>query len=239
MQILLVGTLMLVLVAGWTNPVFADGNGKINKPEVAAYVDPSIIASVNVSPNGGWFEFTFNQTDMDARGCFPVDPDAFFGCLTSPDTITQFAPSSPWTFECPSEGCWLTVTDAFLYGDIFEVFDNSISIGKTSDVSPDDENDCGPDPEVCLADPLASSDVFNLGPGTHSITIRPSTMILEGAAYFKLESHGIPVSGQLLSLDSTALVTAGLTGSAVWIIPTVAGLAGAGIYIIKLRVNRV
>ena len=47
-----------------------------------------------------------------------------------------------------------------------------------------------------------------------------------------------PVAGELLSLDSSALVVAGLTSSAVWMIPAVAGIAGAGIYLVKLRTNR-
>ena len=47
-----------------------------------------------------------------------------------------------------------------------------------------------------------------------------------------------PVAGELLSLDSSALVIAGLTGSAAWMIPTIAGIAGAGIYLVKLRTNR-
>jgi len=46
------------------------------------------------------------------------------------------------------------------------------------------------------------------------------------------------VAGDLLSVDSSALVVAGLTSSAVWMIPTVAGIAGAGIYLVKFRSNR-
>ena len=46
------------------------------------------------------------------------------------------------------------------------------------------------------------------------------------------------VAGELLSLDTSALVIAGLTGSAVWMISTVAGIAGAGIYLVKFRSNR-
>lgn len=45
-----------------------------------------------------------------------------------------------------------------------------------------------------------------------------------------------PVSGELLSLDSTALVISGLTSSAVWIVPALAGVTGAGIYL-KFRKN--
>jgi hypothetical protein len=47
-----------------------------------------------------------------------------------------------------------------------------------------------------------------------------------------------PVAGELLSLDTSALVIAVLTGSAAWMIPAVAGIAGAGIYLVKLRTNR-
>jgi len=47
-----------------------------------------------------------------------------------------------------------------------------------------------------------------------------------------------PVAGELISLDSSALVIAGLTGSALWMIPTIAGIASAGIYLIKFRTNR-
>ena len=43
------------------------------------------------------------------------------------------------------------------------------------------------------------------------------------------------VSGKLLPLDSIALVLAGLSQSAIWMIPTLAGLAGAGVIIRKLR----
>jgi len=46
------------------------------------------------------------------------------------------------------------------------------------------------------------------------------------------------VAGEILSIDSSALVVAGLTSSAVWMIPTLAGIAGAGVYLVKLRANR-
>ena len=48
----------------------------------------------------------------------------------------------------------------------------------------------------------------------------------------------ISVAGELLSIDNSALVIAGLTSMSVWMIPTVLGLAGAGIYLVKFRANR-
>ncbi len=48
----------------------------------------------------------------------------------------------------------------------------------------------------------------------------------------------VPVAGQLLSVDSSALVIGGLASSAIWMIPAVAGIAVAGVYLVKLRTNR-
>ena len=47
----------------------------------------------------------------------------------------------------------------------------------------------------------------------------------------------VVVGGEFLPIDSTALFLAGLSSSAVWIIPTLAGLAGAGV-IIRSRLHR-
>ena len=43
------------------------------------------------------------------------------------------------------------------------------------------------------------------------------------------------VAGQLLPLDSTALFLAGIQSMTVWMIPTVLGLAGVGVYLVKFR----
>jgi hypothetical protein len=47
-----------------------------------------------------------------------------------------------------------------------------------------------------------------------------------------------PVSGKVLSLDTSALIIGGLSSSAIWMIPTVAAIAGAGIYLVKTRTNK-
>jgi len=43
------------------------------------------------------------------------------------------------------------------------------------------------------------------------------------------------VAGELLPLNTSALMIAGLSTSAVWMIPAVAGLAGVGVYLVKFR----
>ncbi len=46
------------------------------------------------------------------------------------------------------------------------------------------------------------------------------------------------VGGELMPLNTMALFVSGLTSSAIWMIPTLAGLAGAGLYLVKFRTNK-
>jgi len=46
------------------------------------------------------------------------------------------------------------------------------------------------------------------------------------------------IAGELLPLDSSALMIAGLTSMSVWMVPAIAGLAGVGVYLVKFRANR-
>jgi hypothetical protein len=46
------------------------------------------------------------------------------------------------------------------------------------------------------------------------------------------------VAGELLPLDNTALVLAGLSSMTPWMIPAVAGIAGAAVYLVKYRTNK-
>jgi len=49
---------------------------------------------------------------------------------------------------------------------------------------------------------------------------------------------GDVVGGELLPIDSTALMLAGLQSSAIWMLPVLAGAAGVGAYYIKTRMNK-
>ncbi len=51
-------------------------------------------------------------------------------------------------------------------------------------------------------------------------------------------SHCQIVGGQSLAIDTTALIIAGASANAVWILPVLAGLAGAGFYLIKFRTTK-
>jgi hypothetical protein len=90
-------------------------------------------------------------------------------------------------FTAPSDGATLTVTDAYLKGDTFQVLDNGNPIGTTSAVPPNSGN-CGSDPAPCSTDPTVSHGVFTLGPGPHSITVKSiASPYSAGAAYFRIE----------------------------------------------------
>jgi len=52
------------------------------------------------------------------------------------------------------------------------------------------------------------------------------------------EDEPVVVGGELLPIDSTALLLAGLQTSAIWILPVLVGAAGAGAYYIKTRMNK-
>jgi hypothetical protein len=43
------------------------------------------------------------------------------------------------------------------------------------------------------------------------------------------------IAGELLPLDSTALFLAGIQSMTIWMVPTVLGLAGVGVYLVKFR----
>jgi len=45
------------------------------------------------------------------------------------------------------------------------------------------------------------------------------------------------VAGELLPLNTTALFISGITSSAIWMIPTLAGIAGAGVYLVRSRTH--
>ena len=56
-------------------------------------------------------------------------------------------------------------------------------------------------------------------------------------SWFQLTSKQV-VAGELLPIDNTVLLLAGIQSMTVWMVPTVLGLAGAGVYLVKFRANR-
>src|SRR5262249_42406144 len=81
---------------------------------------------------GTWYEFGFEPGHLpQVDGCLPVDPTGVACRAPDPGVVSSFLDSPPWTFSSPIPSTF-TITDAFLSGDSFQVFDNGPSIGSTN-----------------------------------------------------------------------------------------------------------
>ncbi|MGH3849047.1 MAG: PEP-CTERM sorting domain-containing protein, partial [Pseudonocardiaceae bacterium] len=118
-------------------------------------------------------------------------------CIPSSGTPTTFLDAPPWTFSAPTAGATLTVVDAFLAGERFEIFDFGVSLAQTS--VPGATGDCGDDPVTCLGDPDISSGIFALLAGLHSLTIVP-TAGDAGSGYLRVAAAQVPEPATLTLL---------------------------------------
>ena len=156
------------------------------------------IGSVQAAPIAldQWYAFQWSGTaPADAIACTG-------GCGLLTGSIDAPA-DSPWTIDGPVV---FKVTDAFISTDQFEIFDNLVSVGTTSLFSTG--GSCGPSVDDCYADSDFSSGLFNLGAGSHSITITTvAGSSTAGAAYFRAESGSVPapVPLALMGLGLAAL----------------------------------
>jgi hypothetical protein len=53
----------------------------------------------------------------------------------------------------------------------------------------------------------------------------------------KLDLCPTTVAGELMPLNTTALFISGITSSAIWMVPTILGIAGVGAYYLRTRKN--
>ncbi len=136
------------------------------------------------------------------------------GYVGSMGTVLDDPGSAAWTYTAPSTGAELIVTDLFIHGDQFSVFNGSNNLGNTSTPA-NDGGTCGNDPVSCLNDPLSSHGYFFLVPGLSTISM---SVIAEangfsggGAAFEIFTSSGStpePASAGLFLLGAVGLLAA-------------------------------
>ena len=164
---------------------------------VVCLVGPLHATEITVG-NANWYEFSFSAVNVNATGCTG-------SCVPSSGGNSEYAPNPPWTFTSALP-VTLTVTDAWLEGDAFNIYDFGSLIGATSIVSNTGNPSGTSDPAVALGIAELSHGVFLLGTGSHSLTIQPYQIVMPGAAYFRTDAVSLPPTILLLSSGLLGLI---------------------------------
>jgi len=86
--------------------------------------------------------------------------------------------------------------------------------------------------------PTAISEVQGVSAGGKIYLIGSGSFGLSGSTNQIWTCAVQVIGGELLPIDSTALMLAGLQSSAIWMLPVLAGVAGVGAFYIKTRMNK-
>jgi len=87
------------------------------------------------------------------------------------------------------------------------------------------------------SDAFFQADADNSG-GTFTTINTDGTGVADAIIDIITDPDFCVIGGEMLQIDSTALLLAGLQGSVIWMLPVLAGAAGVGAYYIKTRMNK-
>jgi hypothetical protein len=162
---------------------------------LAVMVGVAVPASAGpVTVDAGWYGFCFAGSGSPATWGCPNE-----GIGTEGNTFT-FASAAPML---------LKVTDAFLYGDTFDVWiDSVLFLTSAPGGGPGETN-----PDAAYADPGYSKGAWLLAPGAHSVDIfAAASPHGSGGAYMEVVTpHAAPDGG-----SSLLLLGMGLAGLRTW-----------------------
>jgi hypothetical protein len=111
--------------------------------------------------DGTYYEFLFGSAPAAASLCGTA-------CVPTVNPVANTVASPPWTFSGAAN---ILVLDLFAAGDLFQVFDNGLSLGSTSDVANTGTDSCVNDITCALSNSAYSRGTFGVGVGSHSLTI--------------------------------------------------------------------
>jgi len=212
-QKLLAGALALVLVAGMTSPAFANPMGDT----VLILIDGVEAEPQNIELEvvpGPEFEFEL----LSAGSKFTVDIEDGAIWIDFPN---GYLLGDEAAFTVHIEDIeWLDENGNKIQGEIVDLFCETFEDGFPIRVLGHSFSNFEGASVVWIdVEPLFTP----LGP---QLSVR---------CEYTVEHVETQVAGELLPLDNSALMIAGLTSMSVWMVPAVAGLAGAGVYLVKFR----
>ena len=161
---------------------------------VAGFVTPARPAAIVA---GIWYEFQFLDSNTAAFGCTATT------CVMSTAPNTSFAGDPPWTFTSATPVQFI-LTDAFLAGDNFELFNNGQSLGITP--ATNGFADCGDDPVACSMNPMVSHRIYNVPAGNDSFTINVLSSSAGAGTGFFMMPVPEPADWLLMSFAFLALM---------------------------------
>ena len=121
---------------------------------------PAHATTVSLAPDATWHAFDVSDVLSENQGL------GWFDFNSPTGEALQF------TIDVAAgQSVKLTVTDAGFAGDVFEIFDNGLSLGLTSSVPADGAGvDVGLNFDAALGNASYSRGFFYLGAGSHTIT---------------------------------------------------------------------
>ncbi len=161
---------------------------------------------------------------------------------TAVATFVGLLPNDPMHIGFAPDGT-LWAVDRSSNGDLFTLDPTNANVFTQVARSPADyELDAlGVDPSTGIIWAAGSTAPGN-GPEINTIDTAGNRVVIGSGLREVADLDFLPcpvkVGGELLPIDSTSLMLAGLQSSAIWMLPVLAGIAGTGFYLIKFRTNK-